>query len=121
MTRDGDARADALHILQFRGYAPSPMEHGKIIERLGGYALLADALGHNISTVNRWQRSGIPAARWAAVLAVAKDKGWRLTLRDLHDGAPPHDYKGRGTRTKPKRPKRAKRQSETGTLSAAAA
>jgi hypothetical protein len=97
------------------------MRHDRIIERLGGYALLADRLGHAVSTVNRWQRTGIPATRWGAVLTEADRKGVRLTLRDLHDGAPPHDYKGRGTRTKPKRPKRGKRQSETGTLSAAAA
>jgi hypothetical protein len=95
------------------------MQHDKIIERLGGYALLADALGHAVSTVNRWQRTGIPATRWAAVLTEAERKGVRLALRDLHEGAPAHAYKGRGNRTK--RPKRAKRQSETGTLPATAA
>jgi hypothetical protein len=96
------------------------MQHVKIIERLGGYVTVAAALGHAPSTVNRWQRSGIPAGRWQAVLGFAKDKGVRLTVRDLHDDAPEHAYQGRGTRTKPKRIKRAKRQ-ETGTLPAPAA
>lgn len=96
------------------------MQHEKIIERLGGYVAVAEALGRDPSTVNRWQRNGIPAASWQAVLAFANDHAVRLKLRDLHDGAPEHAYKGRGTRTKPKRTKRAKRQ-QHGTASAAAA
>ena len=96
------------------------MQHDKIIERLGGYVAVASALGHDASTVNRWQRAGIPAARWQAVLAFAKDRGVRLSLRHLLDGAPEHAYQGRGTRTKPKRTKRAKRQ-QPGTVAAAAA
>ena len=96
------------------------MQHQKIIDRLGGYVAVAEALGHDASTVNRWQRAGIPAARWPVLIAFAKDKGWRLTVRHLLDGAPEHAYQGRGTRTKPKRTKRAKRQ-QPGTVTAAAA
>jgi hypothetical protein len=90
-----------LHDLQFH----PPMQHVKIIDRLGGYVAVAEAVGRDASTVNRWQRTGIPVAHWPAVLAVAKDQGWRLTVRNLHDGVP----------------QRVKRQSETGTLSSAAA
>jgi phage terminase Nu1 subunit (DNA packaging protein) len=46
-----------------------------IIAALGGYRSLAAVLGVDASRVFRWQREGIPAHRWRAVLAEAERQG----------------------------------------------
>ena len=49
-----------------------------IIVALGGTGAVADALKQSASTVSGWQspdRRGIPAAHWAAIVALASDRG----------------------------------------------
>ena len=57
----------------------------KIIERFGGIAALARALGHKQpSTVQGWKERGfIPARRQALVLAAARDQYIELTPADF--------------------------------------
>lgn len=49
-----------------------------IIVALGGTGVVAEALKQSDSTVSGWQspdRRGIPAAHWAAIVALAADRG----------------------------------------------
>ena len=60
-----------------------------IIVALGGTGAVADALGQSDSTVSGWQspeRRGIPAAHWAAIVALAASLGKpEITLEALAD------------------------------------
>ena len=49
-----------------------------IIVALGGTGAVAGALGQSDSTVSSWQspeRRGIPASHWAAIVALASERG----------------------------------------------
>lgn len=49
-----------------------------IIVALGGTGAVAEALNQSDSTVSGWQspdRRGVPAAHWAALVALASDRG----------------------------------------------
>jgi len=46
-----------------------------IIVALGGTGVVAGALEQWDSTVSGWQTRGIPASRWAAVVALASERG----------------------------------------------
>lgn len=46
-----------------------------IIVALGGTGVVAGALGQSDSTVSGWQTRGIPAPHWAAVIALAGERG----------------------------------------------
>lgn len=46
-----------------------------IIVALGGTGLVAGALDQWDSTVSGWQTRGIPASHWAAVVALASERG----------------------------------------------
>jgi len=41
----------------------------------GTLSELAEALGQSLSTVSGWKTRGIPAAHWAALVALAADRG----------------------------------------------
>ena len=41
----------------------------------GALGEVADALGQSLSTVSGWKTRGIPAPHWAAVVALASDRG----------------------------------------------
>lgn len=64
------------------------MDHGDIIRALGGYQKLAPIVGRDVSTVFRWQETGIPPAFWPSVLRLAKRKRVELTLHQLERGSP---------------------------------
>lgn len=53
------------------------MQHSKLIERLGGYRVLAEKLGRHPSSVCRWQENGIPPAFWQDVSELAREAGIR--------------------------------------------
>lgn len=46
-----------------------------MIVALGGTGAVADALGQSDSTVSSWRTRGIPAGHWAAVVALATERG----------------------------------------------
>lgn len=46
-----------------------------IIVALGGTGAVAGALVQSDSTVSSWRTRGIPAGHWAAVVAMAADRG----------------------------------------------
>lgn len=46
-----------------------------IIVALGGTGAVAGALGQSDSTVSSWRTRGIPAGHWAAVVALAAERG----------------------------------------------
>jgi hypothetical protein len=46
-----------------------------IILELGGTGAVAEGLAQRDSTVSGWQTRGIPAAHWAAVVALAAERG----------------------------------------------
>jgi hypothetical protein len=46
-----------------------------IIVALGGTGAVAGALGQSDSTVSSWRTRGIPAGHWAAVVALAVERG----------------------------------------------
>lgn len=46
-----------------------------IIVALGGTGAVAGALEQSDSTVSSWRTRGIPAGHWAAVVAMAADRG----------------------------------------------
>ena len=64
------------------------MRHDKLIERLGGYRTVAEALGCDPSTAYRWQDTGIPADRWPAILRLASKAGIELTADALLRNSP---------------------------------
>ena len=54
----------------------SCMKHDKLIDRLGGYAVLAVKVKRNPSTTFRWwQNASIPPEYWPAVAGIAKRQG----------------------------------------------
>lgn len=56
----------------------------EIIERLGGAAALARAIGVGPSTASEMKRrASIPVAHWAGVLEFAKEKGVPLSYEAL--------------------------------------
>lgn len=59
-----------------------------ILDRLGGYAVVAEAAGIPATTVHSWQRKNfVPEWRRPALLGIAKDK--RVNLRDSDFPPPP--------------------------------
>jgi hypothetical protein len=57
-----------------------------IIVALGGTGAVAGALGQSKSTVSSWRTRGIPAGHWAAVVALASERGVPgITLEVLAD------------------------------------
>jgi hypothetical protein len=55
-----------------------------IIVALGGTGAVAGALGQSDSTVSSWRTRGIPAGHWAAVVALAAERGVKdVTLEVL--------------------------------------
>ena len=52
------------------------MKHDKLIDHLGGYAVLATKVKRNPSTTFRWwQNASIPPEYWAKVADLAKRQG----------------------------------------------
>jgi hypothetical protein len=63
------------------------MNHAVIIERLGGPALVASALGRHRTRVLRWRVVGIPPARFLDVVKLARRYGLQdITLDALYAG-----------------------------------
>lgn len=63
------------------------MEHGALIEYLGGPDRVAEALSCHRTRVVRWRTHGIPAERFPAILALASKRGLRdLTADALFEG-----------------------------------
>lgn len=57
------------------GVTGDAMTHAAIIDALGGYRAVADALGKDPSIIWRWARHGIPLKRWVDVVLLAEVKG----------------------------------------------
>ena len=69
--------------------------HRRLIERLGGYVAVAEALGRHPSTVFRWQTTGIPPSCWPTVERLAKAAGIRgATIQLLGRDSPRYGIKG---------------------------
>lgn len=67
-----------------RNRRPGVEPAASVIERFGGAKWLAEFLGVARGTVHGWRTKGvIPAAHQAAVLRMAKERGIRLTAKDL--------------------------------------
>ena len=63
------------------------MNHSVIIDQLGSTFAVAKALGCNPGCVSRWRKSGIPPARFPAVVKFAKRLGFpEVTLEALYAG-----------------------------------
>jgi hypothetical protein len=54
-----------------------------LIDKLGGYRVLAERVGRSPSRVHRWQDEGIPPSSWRDVLAEAHAQGLRISLDDI--------------------------------------
>lgn len=69
------------------------MKHAEIIDRLGGYRLVAEKLRLHPTTVFKWTKDGIPAYQWPDIAAMARrrrktadDKFGQITLDALAAG-----------------------------------
>lgn len=69
-----------------RTMLPTMDDWKSIIVALGGTGVVAEALEQWDSTVSGWQTRGVPATRWAALVALASERGVTgVTLEALAD------------------------------------
>jgi hypothetical protein len=65
------------------------MDHCQVINALGGYRVLSRTLRVDAAAVWRWQKRGIPSARWLPLVDLAKERGVEgVTLEVLARGQP---------------------------------
>lgn len=75
------------------------MDSSAIIDRLGGYRGLAEALKKPPAVVHHWIRRGVPAHVWPEVLKFAAAEGaHEITVEALRDASP-------GTPRSPRKPR----------------
>lgn len=67
------------------------MQHADVIDRLGGYRAVAEALGENPTTVQNWRRRGIPGRFWPAIARLATKRGHPEITVDVLAGLPAED------------------------------
>lgn len=54
----------------------------EILDQLGGYKKVAEALGLNRTTVYKWLENGIPALRWLQIERLAERQGLTHITRE---------------------------------------
>ena len=102
-----------LHLLRhgiashIGGWQPATMEHGHLIDLLGGPAAVAEIAGVNFNTPFKWATRGIPSHRWILMVRAANARGIPVTIEKLAASSPP---KYRRHARKPKPAKRRKRR-----------
>jgi hypothetical protein len=67
---------------------PAERAFDLVAATFGTQRALADEIGVDFTRISHWLTDGIPPRHWPAVLRIARQSGYALTLEDLETGSP---------------------------------